>query len=150
MSEQRRADDDTPDFRLLFEKSPGLYLVLNPAFRIIAVSDAYLRATMTERSQIVGRALFEVFPDNPDDLRADGVSNLRHSLLTVLKTRAPHKMELQKYDIRKPESEGGAFEVRYWSPLNTPILGEDGYVRWIVHQVEDVTELVTLRKASKI
>jgi PAS domain-containing protein len=147
MSEQRR-NDDIPDFRILFEKSPGLYLALNPAFRIIAVSDAYLRATMTEREKILGHALFEVFPDNPNDMRADGVSNLRHSLLTVLQTRAPHKMDIQKYDIRKPDSE--IFEIRYWSPLNTPILGDDGYVRWIIHQVEDVTELVSLRKASKI
>jgi PAS domain-containing protein len=145
MDEQR---DDTPDFRLLFEKSPGLYLVLTPAFRIIAVSDAYLRATMTEREKIVGHALFEVFPDNPNDLGADGVSNLRRSLLTVMQTRAPHKMDLQKYDIRQPNSE--TFEIRYWSPLNTPIFGDDGYVRWIVHRVEDVTELVSLRKASKI
>lgn len=147
MTEQQR-DDETPDFQLLFEKGPGRYLAVNAAFRIIAVSDLYLQATMTERKKIVGRALFEVFPDNPNDLGADGVSNLRRSLLTVLQTRAPHKMDIQKYDIRKPNSE--TFEVRYWSPMNTPILGDDGYVRWIVHQAEDVTELVTLRKASKI
>lgn len=147
MTEQQR-DDETPDFQLLFEKGPGRYLVVNAAFRIIAVSDLYLHATMTEREKIVGRALFEVFPDNPNDLGADGVSNLRRSLLMVLQTRAPHKMNIQKYDIRKPNSE--IFEVRHWSPLNTPILGDDGYVRWIVHQVEDVTELVTLRKANKI
>ena len=122
--------------------------MITPAFRIIAVSDAYLRTTMTERQKILGQLLFEVFPDNPGDLRADGVSNLRHSLLTVMQTRAPDKMDIQKYDIRKPDSE--VFEARYWSPLNTPILGDDGYVRWIIHQVEDVTELVTLRKASKI
>jgi PAS domain-containing protein len=147
MTEQQR-DDETPDFQLLFEKGPGRYLVVNAAFRIIAVSDLYLQATMTERKKIIGRALFEVFPDNPNDLGADGVSNLRRSLLTVLQTRAPHKMDVQKYDIRKPNSE--TFEVRHWSPLNTPVLGDDGYVRWIVHQVEDVTELVTLRKANKI
>jgi len=42
---------DRPDFRGLFESAPGLYLVLapEPAFHILAVSDAYLRATMTDR-----------------------------------------------------------------------------------------------------
>jgi len=29
-----------PDFRILFESAPGLYLVLSPEFRIVAVSDA--------------------------------------------------------------------------------------------------------------
>jgi PAS domain-containing protein len=134
-----------PDFQAIFQKTPGLYLVLDTSFFIVAVNDAYTAATMTRREEIVGRALFEVFPDNPDDHSADGVSNLRRSLLNVLKTRLPDKMSVQKYDIRRPIEEGGGFEVRYWSPLNTPVLGADGFVRWIIHRVEDVTELVRLQ-----
>ena len=53
-----------PDFKALFQFSPGLYLVLSPSLQIVAVSDAYLRATMTKRENIIGRGLFEVFPDN--------------------------------------------------------------------------------------
>jgi PAS domain-containing protein len=56
-----------PDFALLFQAAPGLYLVLDPEFRIVAVSDAYLAATMTQRDEIVGRGIFEVFPDNRDE-----------------------------------------------------------------------------------
>ncbi|KAB2866712.1 MAG: PAS domain-containing protein, partial [Bauldia sp.] len=51
-----------------------------------------------------------------------------------------------KYDIKRPASEGGGFEERYWSPLNTPVLGTDGSVAWIIHRVEDVTPLVRLRE----
>ncbi|HMC42841.1 MAG TPA: hypothetical protein VKI20_07510, partial [Acidimicrobiales bacterium] len=69
-----------PDFKLLFESVPGLYLVLNPRYVIVAVSDDYLEATMTQRDQILGRGVFEVFPDNPDDAEATGVRNLRASL----------------------------------------------------------------------
>jgi len=136
---------DAPDFQALFEKTPGRYLILDPRFVITAANDAYCRATMTARDDIVGRLLFEVFPDNPDDLRADGVSNLRASLLNVLQTRKADAMAPQKYDIRRPVSEGGGFELRYWSPLNTPVLGADGYVRWIIHSVEDITELMKLQ-----
>src|SRR5580765_5248423 len=99
-----------PDFRILFESAPGLYLVLTPDLKIVAVSDNYLAATMTRREDILGRGIFEVFPDNPDDLKADGVANLRHSLQNVLNTRCADTMEVQKYDIRRPESEGGGFE----------------------------------------
>jgi hypothetical protein len=73
----------SPDFRSLFEAAPGLYLVLDPEFRTVAASDAHLAATMTERDAIVGRGLFEVFPDNSDDPGADGESDLRASLERV-------------------------------------------------------------------
>ena len=69
-----------PDFRLLFESAPGLYLVLDGTLVIVAVSDAYLAATMTRREEIVGRNLFDVFPDNPDNPDATGTANLRASL----------------------------------------------------------------------
>src|SRR5437867_10320427 len=71
------ANDETAmPFRVLFESAPGLYLVLTPdEFSIVAVSEAYLRATMTERLVIMGRKLFDVFPDDPNDPAADGVRN---------------------------------------------------------------------------
>jgi signal transduction histidine kinase/ActR/RegA family two-component response regulator len=140
------AEDTAPDFRILFESAPGLYLVLRPDLTIIAVSDNYLRATMTERARILGRGLFEVFPDNPDDAAATGVSNLRASLNRVLTNKVPDTMAVQKYDIRRPEAAGGGFEERYWSPINAPVLDEHGEVRYIIHRVEDVTEFVRLRE----
>ena len=72
-----------PDFQTLFEAAPGLYLVLLPdvpRYTIVAVSDAYARATMTLREEILGRGLFDVFPDNPADPTATGVSELSASL----------------------------------------------------------------------
>ena len=73
--------DTLPDFQAVFEATPDLYLILTPDLRIVAVSDAYCRATMTERAAILGRGVFEAFPDNPADPTADGVSNLRTSLM---------------------------------------------------------------------
>src|SRR6185295_5989896 len=112
----------SPDFRVLFESSPGLYLVLTPDLTIAAASDPYLAATMTRREEIIGRGLFEVFPDNPADPNATGENNLQSSLGRVLSLKRPDTMAVQKYDIRKPESEGGGFEERYWSPANSPII----------------------------
>jgi signal transduction histidine kinase/ActR/RegA family two-component response regulator len=133
------------DFQALFEAVPGRYLVLDPDLRIVAVSDAYLEATMTKREDILGRGLFEVFPDNPDDPDATGVSNLRASLDRVRRRRAPDTMAFQKYDIRRPEADGGGFEERYWSPINCPVTDEHGRLRYIIHRVEDVTEFVRLQ-----
>jgi signal transduction histidine kinase len=132
------------DFRALFEAAPGLYLVLDPELRIVAVSDAYLAATMTRREEIMGRGIFEVFPDNPEDPEATGVSNLSASLDRVRRQKGPDTMAVQKYDIQRPEEEGGGFEERYWSPKNTPVLDEKGTLAYIIHRVQDVTEFVRL------
>lgn len=136
----------TPNFRTLFESAPGLYLVLAPDLTITAVSNAYLHATMTVREQILGRNLFDVFPGNPDDPGATGTSNLRASLDRALQAKQPDTMAVQKYDIRRPESEGGGFEERFWSPVNSPVLGEDGEVLFIIHRVQDVTDFIRLKQ----
>jgi PAS domain S-box-containing protein len=141
--------DPAPDFQTLFEGSPDLYLVLDPDLKIVAVSDAYCQATMTDRPAILGRGIFDVFPDDPADLKATGVSNLRSSLERVLQFRRPDAMAVQKYDIPRPVSEGGGFEERYWNPLNSPVLDNRGVVSWIIHRVEDVTERRKSEEALK-
>jgi len=127
------------ELQSLFESLPGLYLILTPAYRIVAVSDAYLAATMTQRDAILGRGLFEVFPDNPDDPGADGVRNLRASLERVARTKAADTMPIQKYDVRNRD---GHFEERYWSPINSPLTDSEGRVVYLIHRVEDVTDFV--------
>ena len=102
------------DFRSIFEAVPELYLVLTPDLRIVAASDAYLEATMTRREDVLGRQMFDVFPDNPDEANATGVNNLGQSFDKVLRSRAPHFMALQKYDVRQSKDEGTGFEERYW------------------------------------
>jgi PAS domain S-box-containing protein len=133
----------SPNFQALFESVPGCYLALSSSLEIVAVSNAYLLATMTRREAIVGRPLFEVFPDNPDDAGATGARNLKASLGRVLTNRLADKMPVQKYDIRRPD---GTFEERHWSPTNTPVLGADGGVEAIIHEVVDVTEVIRLRQ----
>ena len=135
---------ERPDFKAIFEAGPGLYLVLTPALKIAAASDLYLDATMTLREQLVGRHLFDAFPDNPAEFAATGVANLRSSLERVLTSRTADKMPIQKYDIRRPD---GTFEERHWSPLNTPVLASDEKVLYIIHQVEDVTATVLRERA---
>jgi PAS domain S-box-containing protein len=137
--------DTELDFRALFDSVPGLYLVLrpnDPFYTIVAVNKAYAQATLTKPADIIGRGVFDVFPDNPNDPHATGVRNLKASFRRVLATRAADTMPTQKYDIRRPEEQGGGFEERYWSPANSPLLGDAGEVRFIIHRVEDVTELL--------
>jgi PAS domain S-box-containing protein len=149
MDKNSRIKLTAPQILSIFESVPGLYLILKPnapRFTIVAVSNAYAEATMTKRKKIIGKGLFEVFPDNPNDPNASGVKNLTASLMQVLKNKKPHKMDIQKYDIPHPKD---GFEERYWSPLNVPVLNDRGEVYFIVHSVLDVTSNVMLERKEK-
>lgn len=136
------------DFQAIFKAAPDLYLILSPQLNIVDANEAYLRATMVKREDILGRPLFEVFPDNPGEPAATGARNLRASLLRVLNNKKPDAMAVQKYDIPRPQAQGGGFEERYWSPVNTPVLSKDQEVKYIIHRVEDVTALMQLKKTA--
>ena len=143
------------DYHAIFEAAPGPYLILAadpPRFTIVAVNEAYLRATLTEREGprgIVGQGLFEAFPDNPADLQATGESNLRRSLQKVLMTKTAHTMAVQKYDIPWPAKDGSGFQERYWAPCNAPVLDAHGELAQIIHYVEDVTEAAQLAELTE-
>ncbi|MFI9273149.1 PP2C family protein-serine/threonine phosphatase [Kitasatospora sp. NPDC052896] len=133
------------DHAALFAATPSPYLVLDPDLVIVDVNRAYLAATGRTREDLLGQFLFDAFPDNPADPDADGVRNLSASLQRVLDTRAADTMALQKYDIPLAHRPG-QFEERWWSPINTPVLDDDGQVAWIIHRVEDVTAFVHARR----
>lgn len=139
-----------PDFQALFESAPDLYLVLSPDLTILGASDAYLAATMTEREAILGKALFDVFPDSPNDPNATGVANLRSSLARVISTGEPDMMAVQKYDIRNPKQKKSGFEERHWSPMNSPVFDAKGKLAYILHRVEDVTAFMRQEKDSPL
>ncbi|MDZ5457648.1 PAS domain-containing hybrid sensor histidine kinase/response regulator [Azohydromonas lata] len=142
-AEPAGADALSADFRVLFEATPSPLLVLQPPhWHIVAVNDAYLLATMRRRDDLLGRPLFEAFPDDPDDPHADGVSKLGASLQRVLATGQADTMPLQRYPIRRPAAQGGGFEERWWSPVNVPMPGADGRVALILHRAEDLTGMV--------
>lgn len=126
----------------VFESVPDLYLILSPDLVILTASDAYLKATLTRREEVTGRHLFEVFPDNPLEKNSRSVKNLAASLHQVLATGKPHGMAIQQYDVPDGQKPEGGFVVKYWLPLNTPVLDEQGQVTYIIHKVEEVTDLV--------
>lgn len=128
-------------FQSEFHSSRKPYMLLDPGpgLHIVDINDAYAKATFISRSDVVGKSLFEIFPDNPGDPLADGVSNLFTSLRIVAETRQPRAMSIQRYDIRDPT---GQFVERHWQPINSPIHDLDGQLIFLLHHVENVTEQV--------
>ena len=134
-------------YKKIFESGPALYMILSPSFEILETSNAYNKATLTKRDQVVGKYLFSVFPDNPEDKQATGTSNLRDSLERVLKTKVMDTMAIQKYDVPRPDGTG--FDIKYWSCFNTPVLDEHGQVEFIIHRAEEVTGFITQKEQGE-
>lgn len=119
-----------------------------PKFTIIAVNSALLAVSQkSSESELLGKGLFEVFPDNPNDANANGVNNLSTSLVKTITTGTIQEMPRQKYDIPVPNTT--KFETRYWQAKNTPLFNESGLVEYIIHTTEDITEKVLLEEKEK-
>jgi PAS domain S-box-containing protein len=50
----------------------------------------------------------------------------------------------QRYDVVAPQDGPHPLEERYWMLVSSPVVGDEGEVSFISHQVEDVTERVIL------
>ena len=127
-------------FTRMFRASPTPFLVLKPdapRFTVFEVNDAYLAATKRTRDKVVGHGIFEAYPDNPNEAAAEAVNSLSASLERVLATHQPDRLPALKYDIARPD---GTFEERWWSPVNSAVLDEDGAVEAIIHNANDVSE----------
>ena len=128
------------NFRALFNGAPDCYLVVDPQFVVVGMSDACADAIPAPRSAIVGRNVFAVFPDIPASAE-QWLRALRASLRRVSQTLKPHTMPLERYEAR-----GDGVKVRYRRCRNVPVLGPDGHLDYIIHRIEDVTASVRLKQ----
>ncbi|HEY0896401.1 MAG TPA: PAS domain S-box protein [Sphingobacteriaceae bacterium] len=130
-------------FEVLFKATPAPCLILKPDaphFTICEVNAAYCQATSSSRTDLLGKGIFEAFPENSRDRVSNSIKNLKNSLMTVIATRSEHQMKIQKYDI--PIRGRKDFQVKYWNPKNFPVLDERGELIYIMHTVADVTAQV--------
>src|SRR5215212_3637022 len=95
-----------PDFEAFFEALPAPCIVFaadDPRYTIVAVNDAYLRATSSVRygaRGLLGRPLFQTFPDPLYDPAATETANLRISLHRVMLSRAADRMAVRPFQRR--------------------------------------------------
>ncbi|MGW4490966.1 PP2C family protein-serine/threonine phosphatase [Streptomyces sp. NPDC004376] len=129
------------DYAAVFQALPGAVALLSPDLVFVDANLAFLRQAGRSRAQVVGRYLFDAFPDNPGNPGASGARNLEASLRRVVRTREIDTMALQRYDVESAE-QGGRWVERYWSPVNAPVFAPDGHIAVLIHRVEEVTELL--------
>ncbi len=119
-----------------------MYLILQPdapRFTILTANAAYLRTMRRTLEELVGRGVFEAFPEQSEQ---GELADLRTSLDHVLCHHTAHAMAPLKYSLPRPIREGGGYEERYWKPQNIPLLAQDGTLRCIIHTTEDITQRI--------
>jgi PAS domain-containing protein len=129
------------DYMAVYRDLPIPVLLLTPQFDIADMNLAYLRVAGRTREELLGRNVFDAFPDNPSDPGASGVRELGGSLRRVLATGEPDALAFQRYDVEVP-GRPGVFAQRFWCPVNAPVFGADGQVALIVQCAEEITERV--------
>jgi PAS domain S-box-containing protein len=126
------------ELQRLVQAMPAPILALSPdrEFTVLAASEQCLRTTHTDAS-ILGRPLFEIFPDNPGLFGAEAKRLMDASLRRVLDTRAPDSLPLVRYDLPPAPGTDDPWQERYWSALTTPVFGADGEIEYLLHRAED-------------
>ena len=114
-----------------------------PRYTIVAVSNDFVHTSGMKREDVVGRSLFEIFPESPEDPHFTGEQNISASFRKVVQHKKPHTLAQQRYDIPNPD---GTFTQKYWTSENVPVLDAGGGVRYIIHTSEDITAQVLARQ----
>jgi PAS domain S-box-containing protein len=127
------------DYKAVFRSIPSPILLMTPELIIADMNQAQLQTTGRSREDLLGRHLFDAFPENPSDPAATGVSVMNASLRRIMETGKSDAVPVQKYDLEVPGSPG-QFAKRYWSTTNAPVFGPDGQVVLIMTCVEEVTD----------
>jgi two-component system CheB/CheR fusion protein len=133
-------------FQTVFKKSPGSLLVKAdlPRFTIVAASDSYLEITSSTTKGIIGKGFFEVFPE--DNIELDGNTNARYEFTKVIETGQKVEVPTYRYDVYNPETK--KFTKHYWSCCNTPILGDNNKVAYILNTVVDISGEVKAKEEA--
>jgi two-component sensor histidine kinase len=131
------------EWELVFRHLPAPCVVLDHDMRIVTASDAYLNAVQRPLDTIVGMYVFDAFPEEPQRLdmihaafrkALDGIEN---SLFEV-----PFAIPVVD-DAGEPT--GDTREI-WWTCHQKPVFSEDGSVKYMIQNAQDVTKQVQTEK----
>lgn len=130
------------DHEQLFQSLASAYIVFDiddPIFTVIEENEAHAAVAMVKRENVIGRPLFEVFPDTSNEYKATGVSQLLESIRRVIKTGKPDVMPRLNYDLK---DHSGTLKTKYWSISHHPIHDANGVLCAVYQVTDDITEKV--------
>ena len=136
------------DLHELFIHIPEALVAIAPDYTVLEATDKYLAVVLRTREELIGKNLLEAFPDSPNNVNSKNESLLRQSIDKTFREKKANYFEVMRYDIARPEADGGGFETRYWEASHTPVLDQSGNVKYIIRRTANVTARELAKQAQ--
>lgn len=132
------------DFTRMFYSLPTPYLVLDRDLNVVDMNDQYLAVTQRTREELLGRYVFEVFPEEPDRL-----AMFRNAFLRAVAGEA-NAIVKSPFSIPRPASEGGGMREVWWTCHHMPVYDGAGNICGMVQKAVDQTAEVLAERMRDI
>jgi PAS domain-containing protein len=126
----------------VFQSLPAALLVMDPDMIIVAATDNFYKLTLNKKGELIGKYIFDVFPENSLTAKAGGEKKIKASFEHVIKYKTAHTIPVQRYDLKLPAENSVKFTNRWWRITNSPVLGANGELAYIINAVEDITSII--------
>ncbi|MGB0114667.1 MAG: SpoIIE family protein phosphatase [Ilumatobacteraceae bacterium] len=128
----------------VFDAVLSPFALLSTSLQYVAVNTAYCEVVGRSADDLIGRAVFDVFPEpEPEEGELDEAQGLRRSLEFALLTGGSHTMPLLRYDVAEIDSE--ELVERYWHVTNVAVPHPDGTPWLVLNHPEEVTDFIDER-----
>jgi PAS domain S-box-containing protein len=116
-----------------------------PRFTIIAFNELYKKTTGTSVTDIIGKAVFEVYEPN-DGTSTEQFSLLKAALQNCVDTQQQIKLPILSFDV--PDASGTIFST-YWQIEINPVLDSQHKVNYMLCVTKNITEQEHTQKLIK-
>lgn len=97
------------NYKASFEQSYLPLVMIADHYIIVAASDSYLEVTKTLRDEIIGKKIYEVFPNNHFDSPGSSQAIICSSIDCVMKNKISHTASVIQYSKPKPSTRRGNY-----------------------------------------
>lgn len=132
------------DFQKMFNALPAPYMVLDTELRFIDMNERYLQTTQRTREDLLGRYVFDAFPESGERL-----AMFKRAFERAVAGEA-NAIVKKPFSIPRPQAEGGGMREVWWTCHHQPIHDLEGNVCGMVQQALDVTREVTAERMRDV
>ncbi len=129
------------DFFRLFESMPTPFMVLDRALCFVAANQCYLGVTASKREELIGRYVFDAFPESEE----------RVQTMTAIFQRTlageENVMHRNSFAIYRPDA---GYQDVYWDVQHAPVRCDAGNVIGILQHAKDVTAEVNSERMRDV
>lgn len=131
------------NYQRVFRSLPDTDVLLSSDLVVIDATDVYLESTSKQRDKIVGKGLFDNFPESEG---SEGAERLQKNIKLAISTGKTQVFPTFRYDIL---DKNGNMEKRFWRTISVPIRYNENRI-YVLHRLSDVSGEVSENKAFEM